>query len=265
MLDFFKKKRKKVGLALGGGAARGFAHLGVLKGLVDNNIPIDNIVGVSAGSIVGSLFAAGIPIDDLIEASKKLTWRDFAGIHFSRQGMFSSKPISKLIEKFIGQMTFKELKIPFSALATKLLEGEGVALCDSDMLVSEAVRASASFPGIFAPTIIDDTYYIDGGACANVPAEFVRAMGADVVIAVDVIPHMKLDRVPRHLATIVDRGLDLLLHNVTLQSKISADVFLKPIQEPMHSLNVNKSKRLIELGIMEVNRKLSEIKGFLES
>ena len=174
---FLKKKPKKLGLALGGGAARGFAHLGIIKGLNHFNVPIHYMAGTSAGSIIGALVAGGVDIDTLIKEAVKLSWRDFAGFHISKKGLFSSKPIESLIHKYLGDKTFSELSIPFAAMATDILSGDGIAFCDKNMAVKQAVRASASFPGMFAPVQINDRYYFDGGAANNIPCSVVREMG----------------------------------------------------------------------------------------
>ncbi len=244
--------RKKVGLALGGGAARGIAHIGVLKALRDFQIPVDMVAGVSAGAVVGAFFAAGLDIETMEDKVSQVTWSDFATFHFSKIGMMSSKPIESFIERYIGKMTFAELQKPFATLATDLITGRGVILNSPKALVSTAVRASASFPGVLDPTEIDGRYLCDGGAVENVPISVVRGMGADVVIAVDVIPQVELSRPPAHMMAVVDRGLDILLNNRMKCIASNADIILHPMTEYFASRHFKHSKRMIELGVQSV-------------
>ncbi len=252
--------RKKIGIALGGGAARGIAHIGVLKALRDFQIPIDYVAGVSAGAVVGAFFAAGLDLETMEEKVTQVTWSDFASFHFSKLGMMSSKPIESFIERYIGKMTFSQLKLPFSVLATDLVSGKGVTLNNPKSLVSSAVRASASFPGVLDPTEIDGRFYCDGGAVENVPISVVKSMGADVVIAVDVIPQAELSRPPAHMMAVVDRGLDILL---TQQMKCighTADIVLNPLTEYFASRHFKHSERMIELGVQSVILNIDQLK-----
>ena len=257
---FFKRKRKKIGLALGGGAARGIAHVGVLKAFQKHHIPIHYIAGTSSGSIVGGLFSAGMDVDRMVNELPKLRWRDFAGVHLSRKGMVSSKPLESVIQRYVGQKKMRDLVIPFSPLATNVVTGDGEALNDPDLDLHRAIRASASFPGVYAPCEINGQYYFDGGASANIPSQIVRDMGADIVISVDVIPHMVLNHMPRHLAILADRGLDLILHGVSEKMCEESDFVLKPITEYIHSFQVKKGPQLVEMGMACVENNLETIK-----
>lgn len=259
----FFRKEKKIGLALGGGAARGFAHLGVLKAFETYNIPIDYIAGTSSGSMVAGLYAAGVPIDTMIKEVPNLRWRDFAKLKFSRKSMASSLPLEKTVQRLAGDLTLRELKIPFSGLATDIMSGQGVILNDPELRLVDVIRASTSFPGIYDPFKMGDRYFVDGGASANVPSVVVREMGAHVVIAVDVIPNVKLDKMPHHIPVIIDRGLDLILHNVSKLTHLESDIVLEPVKEYVHSFQVKRGKELIEMGFNEVERRLSEIRELL--
>ena len=163
----FFKKEKKFGLALGGGAARGIAHVGILQGLEEHGLKPDLITGTSSGSIIGGLYAAGLSIDDFFKEIPKLRWRDFAGFQLSRMGMMTSKPVEKLVEKLVGKIKFKDMKIPFAALATDISSGKGIILNDPALELAPAIRASASFPGVYGPVKLNNQYFFDGGASAN--------------------------------------------------------------------------------------------------
>ena len=213
--------------------------------------------------MVGGLYAAGLSADYLIEHIQKLKWTDFASFHFSKRGMFSSEPIEVLVKKHAGNLTLKDLAIPFVSLATNILTGEAEVLDHPDMELSDAIKASVSFPGIYNPAEVMGKFYCDGGAAANGPSAVVRQMGADVVIAVDVIPHMVLDKLPRHVAALVDRGLDLLLHQVSKATASQADLILEPITENLNSFHFRKGPKLVELGMKSVHKNIEFIRELL--
>jgi len=252
MFDFLfskqSKKRKSLGLALSGGAARGIAHLGVIKALEDNHIPISAISGVSSGSLIGGLYAAGLPLDELIKQVKEVRWYDLAGVQLSKRGMVSSRRIERFVDKLVGPVTFKELKIPFMTLATDILAGKGVQMNDPDMKLSKAIRASASFPGVYSPVKIGDRYFIDGGATCNIPVNEVRQLGADFVISVDAVPDVTLDKLPSNLLRIADRSVDLLLHKNKTEKRPNVDLPLKPVKEAISSFDLHRGDDLVRFG-----------------
>jgi predicted acylesterase/phospholipase RssA len=178
---------RRVGLALSGGGARGFAHVGVLRALVDNNIPIDLIAGCSAGSFVGGAFAAGMTIDEIVEVGKKIGWFTISGFSYSPRGMLTNAPLTKLISESFPVTRFEDLKIPFAAVACELETGQEIVLRDTGDIV-DAIRASCAIPGVFVPVIdADGRSLVDGGVVSPMPTKTVREMGADVVIAVDLL------------------------------------------------------------------------------
>ena len=251
-------KPKRIGLALSGGAARGIAHIGVIKGLNELGIKIGCIAGTSSGSLIGGVYATGIDIEDMEKAVTKMRWLDIAGFRFSRTGIVSSKKLDKYLSRLIGQTHFEDLEIPFTALSTDILTGEPVELNDPEMCLTTAIRASSSFPGVYPPLPLDGKMLIDGGASANLPVDTVRNMGADFVIGIDVVPDVVIDDVPKNMALIVDRGLDLLLRRQRQNHK--ADLLLQPVHQPISSFDIKKAGRLIELGYqcVQYNRSILE-------
>lgn len=181
-----KKKGLKIGLALGGGSARGLAHIGVIQVLQAYGIPIDVIAGTSIGSLVGSLYAAGDSVEKLEKSVSLLNKRKMLSlmdITFPRSGLVRGNRIEKmLIDWGLEDKTFEELNIPFAAVATDIESGERVILHQGN--VADAVRASMSIPGIFVPVKYDDRYLVDGGVVDPVPVDLVKKMGADIIIAV---------------------------------------------------------------------------------
>ncbi|RAP33214.1 hypothetical protein DID75_02790 [Candidatus Marinamargulisbacteria bacterium SCGC AG-410-N11] len=255
---------KSLGLALGGGGARGIAHIGIIKRLVELGFSIDYISGTSAGAIAGGFYASGMELNQMVDVCKHLTWRNFAKfkIRFTK-GLFSSEPIQKLVEKHIGKIKFKDAKIPFTALVTDILSGEGVILNDPELCMSQAIRASSSFPGVFEPVNLNGRYYFDGGATFHIPCSVVKKMGADVVIGVDVIPQVTLKTVPHFMPALIDRGLDCLLNSIHEISYKSGDIILKPVKERVSSFNFKRSAYLIEMGEQVVDDNLDQIKSLL--
>lgn len=179
------KERKKIGLALSGGAARGFAHLGVLKVLAEHEIPIDFIAGTSAGSIAGAAFAAGLSVEEIVAFGKKMSWFRMTGFSYSPKGLLSTAPLGTFIEQHFPVKNFEDLTIPFAAVACDLETGDEVVLKETGDLAL-AIRASCTVPGVFAPVQYEGKWLIDGGVTSLVPTEAVRDLGAEIVIAVDV-------------------------------------------------------------------------------
>ena len=176
----------RVGLALSGGAARGVAHVGVLRALLENDIRIDCIAGTSAGSIVGGAFAAGLPIDEIADFGRTLRWRDIGRVTMSRLGIQSNERLEQYLRARLPVSRFEELPIPFAAVATELATGMAVVMRDEGD-VPFAIRASCTIPGWYVPVADQDgRQLVDGGLVAVVPSTMARSLGADIVIAVDV-------------------------------------------------------------------------------
>jgi len=187
-LDIFSgwKKRKKVGLALGSGAARGWAHLGVLRYLKEAGIQVDYIAGTSIGALVGASFSLG-KVAALEQFALHLDWRQilsFLDVTFPVSGLIEGKKISEFVREHLQEtVALEKMPIPFCAVATDLNRGTEVCLDTGDLL--EAIRASVSIPGIFTPVKHKGRFLVDGGLINPVPVSVVRQMGAEFVIAVD--------------------------------------------------------------------------------
>jgi len=175
----------KIGIALGSGSARGWAHIGVIEALKDSGIKVDYIAGTSIGALVGAVLAAS-NIDKLKEIALQLDWKQIMGffdVVFPKSGLIDGKKISDFIRDHLQEKTIEELPIPFCAVSTNLATGQEIVIKEGDVI--EAVRASLSVPGIFTPAKKDGMIMVDGGLVNPVPVNVVRDMGADFVIAVD--------------------------------------------------------------------------------
>ncbi len=180
----------KVGLALGSGAARGFAHIGVLKALKESNIPIDLIAGSSMGAIVGACYAKNGDIADLEEIVLNLDWKQLAqladpNLALLFKGVIHGKKVKELLKVIIGDVKFKDLKIPLAVVATDVNTGEEIVIKNGSVI--EAVRASISIPAIFMPVKFENRFLIDGGIVNPVPVKVAKDMGAEYIIACNVI------------------------------------------------------------------------------
>lgn len=183
------QNRKKVGLALGGGYARGLAHIGVLEVLEREGIPIDLIAGTSIGALVGALYAREHDSSLIRKQAMQLDWigvTSLVDLAVSRSGFVGGKRVTNLLRRLMGDVTFAELSIPLSCVATDIISGEEVVINQGAVL--EAVRSSISIPVIFSVAKKDGKFLVDGGLVNQVPVNVARKMGADVVIAVDITP-----------------------------------------------------------------------------
>ena len=176
----------KIGLALSGGAARGMAHVGVLRALVEHGVRIDCIAGTSAGSIVGGAFAAGLSVDEIADFGRKLRWRHVGRPTISRLGFQTNARLEQFMRARLPVTKFEDLPIPFAAVATDLKTGEPVVMKDRGDLPF-AIRASCTIPGWYVPVPDEEgRQLVDGGLVAVIPSAVTRALGADIVISVDV-------------------------------------------------------------------------------
>jgi NTE family protein len=187
LFNVFDRKPKRLGLALGGGAVRGAAHIGVLQVLEREGIVPDVVVGTSVGAAVGAAYAAGIPTAEISRLFHTARWYRLARLAWrNRLSLLDTEPLEALIQSSIGISTFEELPRRFAAVACDILTGERVVI--ETGLLAPAVCASAAIPGLFPPVELDDRLLIDGGVVDNLPVDVARELGADYVIAVDLFP-----------------------------------------------------------------------------
>ena len=207
----------KIGLALGGGAARGFAHVGVIKVLEAHGLTPDFVAGTSAGAVVGALYAAGSNGFELQKLAHKLDEAKFSDWSLPDRGVLKGESLQQFVNDAVGQRPLEALNKPLAVVATDLQSGESIVFRTGN--TGMAVRASATVPGIFRPVAINGHEYVDGGLSSLVPVRSVRLMGADVVIAVDISARPGKQPV---------RGtLDILLQTFTIMGQNLAHYELK--------------------------------------
>lgn len=234
--DHNQRHPKKIGLALGSGSARGWAHIGVIQALSEAGIRVDCVAGTSIGAMVGAAYASG-KIDELEETALQFDWRHilhFFDIVFPKSGLIDGMKVADFIRSHVEEKNIEELPIPFHAVTTDLTTGQEVVIQDGDII--EAVRASISLPGIFTPVKKNGKILVDGGLVNPVPVSVVRGMGADFVIAVDLSRDMMTKRATR-LAPIA--GVSPVVS--------SAEAGLNPTVKTRISALINK-----ELGMLDV-------------
>jgi NTE family protein len=179
-----EQRRKKVGLALGGGVARGLAHIGVLSVLEKAGIPIDYVAGTSAGSLIGVTYCAGMDVEAIKAIALRMHWWRLARPVWPSRGFVSFDPLARWLVRELGDLHFSQLQTPYAAIATDLDTGESVTLCEGR--VAPAVQASCSVPGFVVPVELNGRLLGDGSLANTVPVSTLRAMGADFVIGVDI-------------------------------------------------------------------------------
>jgi NTE family protein len=241
--------RLRVGLALSGGAARGIAHVGVLRALAENQIPIDAIAGASAGALIGGCYASGLPIEQLEQMARTFRWRQTARLSFSRLGLQSNARMEKFLRKHLPVTRFEDLKIPLAIMVTDLLKGESIVFRDTGD-VPFAIRASCCVPALYAPVRDrEGRYLIDGGIVKNLPITETRDLGADFVIAVDVnFEGAKFFERPRTALGVLAYVFVAVERIVSNQERETADFLIAPKIGHIRWDETRRSEELVERG-----------------
>lgn len=256
--------KKKIGLALSGGAARGFAHVGVLKVLAEHNIPVDMIAGTSAGSVVAGAFAAGMTPDEIIKMGRGIKWLKISRPPFSLMGLLSNVPLGNFVTANFPVHRLEDMPVRFAAVACDIETGEEVVYKDSGDL-AEAIRASCAIPGVFTPVeTADGRMLVDGGVVAPVPTRALRKMGADIIIAVDVLASgsTKWGK-PTTLVGVMLQSAMMLLRTASKLQNYRADVAIIPQVAHIRIDDLSKMDELIAAGEAAARGKIEEIKALL--
>jgi len=215
----------RIGLALGGGAAKGFAHIGAIKMLEANGIRADVVAGTSAGSVVGALYASGMDPFTLQERAVALDESSLRDVRLFGGGLVQGQALQDYVNAQVGRQPIDRLAKPFAAVATRLDNGDRVVFVRGN--TGQAVRASSSVPGVFEPTRIGSHSYVDGGVVSPVPVDAARQLGADIVIAVD-ISSKAGGATPTALAGIVNQSITIMGQTLGRQELARADVVIRP-------------------------------------
>jgi NTE family protein len=241
-----KRKAGKLGLALGGGAARGLAHIGVLKVLEEEQIAVHCVAGTSAGSLIGSLYCAGFSWRRIKDTAREIDWGDLVSPTWPTLGIVNPAKLEKTLDRMLKGRVFENLPIPFRAVAVDITSGEEVVLQAGS--VAKAVRASCSIPGIFEPTEMDGRLLVDGGLVNDVPTDVVKDMGAKRVIGVDLNADRVVPKRPENLIEIFYRSLNILIYNSAQRARRVADVMVVPRLEGFSYHDLGRLDELIARG-----------------
>jgi len=253
--------RAGIGLALGGGFARGFAHLGVLQVLEQNHIPISHIAGTSVGSILGAAYASGAPLARIIDTCRTLRFRDIARWRVSRLGLASNQRLENLIERVFDSRRFEDLRIPLAVVATDLTSGEPVIFTQGNLV--DAIRASCAFPGLFEPVEIGTRCLADGGLVAPVPTRAARDLGAGVVIGVSVGMQDGHRGAPTNIFQVVSRAVSAAQKHQLEVWERHADLVLRPDVQSLAWDDFHRAEEAIAAGAAAARHALSRIEKIL--
>ncbi len=251
-----------LGLALSGGAVRGIAHIAVLEALEQAGIPVHAVAGTSAGSIIGALYAAGMPLSEIKRIALKTRWNSVFKFAIPKRGLISSEGIAAFMEKILPVKKFSSLHIPFAAVATDLRTGEKVELTSGS--IAKAVQASCSLPIIFSPAEINRKLLIDGGVASQIPVRTVRdALGADIVIAVNVnYRALELDEFDNIVKLAAHLSALWASRNAREEERL-ADVLIPVDVRGIPLYDTSKARELLRRGRKAAEAKIPEIKALL--
>ncbi|MBU3847467.1 MAG: patatin-like phospholipase family protein [Candidatus Acinetobacter avistercoris] len=261
----FKNKQTKkpvVALVLGSGGARGYAHIGVIEVLEQRGIKPDFIVGTSAGSIVGSIYASGKSAAQLKQIALDLQVNDVRDINIGLQGFFDGKKVENYVNTNVNNLPLEQLAIPMFVVATELKQGNKVVFNKGS--TGQAVRASISIPSMFIPVNIDGVEYVDGGLVSPVPVNVARELGADIVIAVDILAQ------PIHTETsnvwgMFNQNINIMQNRLAAEELKNADIVIQPdLREKAHIFEVKGRQVTIQSGVTAAMEQIDKIQTLVK-
>lgn len=256
------KKIPKLGLALGGGAARGFAHIGVLQVLEEEGIKPSLVVGTSAGSVVASFYASGKTgqqlqwLADTMDESQFTDWAN----PFSGRGILRGEALGKYINSQLNGMKIEDMKLPLGIVATDLRTGDGILFRRGD--VATAVRASSAVPSVFEPVQIAGKDYVDGGLVSPVPVRYARQMGADLVLAVDISSRPE-DAKTTDMLKVLLQTFSIMGKSISQLELAQADVVVRPALPDIGSTEFSARKKSIEAGRAAMKQAMPQLRALL--
>ena len=258
----FKKLKKQenrpiVALVLGSGGARGYAHIGVIQVLEQQGIHPDFIVGTSAGSIVGSIYASGKTANELRDIALNMKAQDVRDVKLDTKGFFDGKKVENYVNQQVNNTPLELLKTPMYVVATELKEGKKVVFNYGN--TGQAVRASVSIPSMFVPTKIGTDEYVDGGLVSPVPVDVARDLGADIIIAVDILAQ------PMHTETsnvwgLFNQNINIMQNHLAREELKHADIVIQPdLREKAHIFDVRGRQMTMQAGAEATFNQLNAI------
>ncbi|WP_035365150.1 patatin-like phospholipase family protein [Acinetobacter brisouii] len=252
-----KQHRPVVALVLGSGGARGYAHIGAIQVLEEHGIHPDFIVGTSAGSIVGALYASGKSPEQIKDIALNMKVQDVREITLRKNGFLDGSKVERFINDQIDHLPLEKMKIPLFVVATELKEGKKVVFNYGN--TGQAVRASSAIPSMFIPTMIQNKEYVDGGLVSPVPVDVARQLGADIVIAVDILAQPQYTETT-NMWGLFNQNINIMQQQLSRVELSHADVIIQPdLREKAHIFDVTERDRTRLAGVYATQAKLEDI------
>jgi len=257
-----KKKEPKIALVLSGGSAKGFAHVGVIRVLEQEKIPIHMIVGTSVGSLIGGLYAANPDSFQLEYLAFKIEKNDVLDmLTIPKMGLGQGSRLEEFVEKHVKVKRVEDTKIPFYPIATDLNTGETVILEKGPF--AKAIRASASIPGIFTPVTFGNRMLVDGGVSNNIACDVAKyTKGADIVIAVNLLKNITNYDI-KSFVDVIGQSINIMMHATNRPKLAYADVVIEPDTKGVALFDFTKKKELMEAGIRAAKEAIPKIKELI--
>ncbi len=246
----------KIGLALGGGAVLGAAHIGIVRAIEEHGIDVEYVAGTSIGALVGSFYAFGKDWDEIEAIATELKWMDISGVSLSRYGLLSNDKLGRLIQKYLGDKQIEDAKIPLAIVTTDISTGEKVVLNSGS--VARAVMASMCIPGIFHPVDLDGKMLVDGGVVENVPISTVSDLGAEYIIGVELNAKHTYKK-PKHILDVLLNSFHFLIKNSGKLHVQKADFTIEPDLSSFKRSDMGQIKALIKKGYTEGKERLKAL------
>ena len=259
MINLFGKKRK-VALVLGGGSARGIAHIGVLKVLEREKIQFDIVVGTSMGALIGAAHSVGVSTSTMEEISYSFSTKKLLDPTIPTMGLLAGEKLELVIRNIIGNKSFADCKIPFAAVTTNIETGEEIIHQSGDMV--RIIRASCSWPGIFNPVKIDGKLLVDGGIKNSIPANIARSLGADYVLAVDVGFCVKEGPI-KNIFQMILQSFQITGEELNNHQSVHADFVIKVDLGNIDQGAFNRARESVQKGIDAAEKMLPQLKKSL--
>jgi len=251
------KKKPVIALVLGSGGARGYAHIGVIEVLEQHGIKPDFIVGTSAGSIVGSIYASGKSPEQLRQIALNMKVGDVRDFKIGMKGFFDGQKVEDYVNKQIDQMPLEKMKIPMYVVATELQNGEKTIFNYGN--TGQAVRASVSIPSMFIPTKIKGKEYVDGGLVSPVPVNIAKELGADIVIAVDILAQ-PVNTETTNVWGLFNQNINIMQNRLAAEELKNADIVIQPdLREKAHIFDVKGRQDTMQAGIDAANQRMHDL------
>jgi NTE family protein len=252
-----------IGLALGGGFARGMAHIGVLKVLEEEGIPVRVVAGTSVGALIGAAYCSGLSIEELEKVAHSVRFTTFARWTVSRYGFATNDRMVSFLTRTLKVQTFEEMRIPLGVTATDFNSGEGVVFHSGSII--DPVRASCAYPGMFLPVNIRGRWLVDGMLSYPVPTKPLREMGAEWVLAVHLKGQWSKNGAPRHLFDVIGQSFAIAQDQISHLWRRPADLVVEPDVAGFAYDDFKRAGELMKAGEVAMRQALPEVRKWLET